>query len=322
MCTALLDTKCGNFFGRTLDLEYSLGEEVVICPRNFPFPLCHGGDPQRKYAIVGTACVRDGKPLYFDGVNEVGVAGAALNFPLSAKYADYRCHKTNLASFEIIPYILGGCESISEVREALLGVNITADAFSRAISPSPLHWIFSDRSGSLVVEVTAAGIKIHENPVGVLTNEPGFDFHLTRLADYAGLDAKTPKNTLSEDFKPTLYSRGLGAFGLPGDFSSVSRFVRAVFVKNHTSVEGADGVERFFRMMSTVSVPQGCVITDEGREVKTVYTSCMELDEPTYYFTTYGRSAVRAVSLRRGAPSSSELLRFSMSGGEQIVFLN
>ena len=274
MCTAIFDNRCGALFGRTLDLEYSLGEEVVICPKNYPLPLRHVEHFTRKFAILGACILREGFPLFYDGVNEAGVAVAALNFPLSAKYADFDKGKLNLASFELIPYLLGTCESLVEVRRALENINITSDSFSSELPPSPLHWMFADKSSSLVVECTKEGLKVYENPVGVLTNEPSFDFHLTRLADYSSLDSVPPKNSLCNDFHPKIYSRGLGAFGLPGDFSSSSRFVRATFVKKHTAPSGTSPVERFFRMMDTVSVPRGCVITDEGREVETVYTSC------------------------------------------------
>ncbi len=322
MCTAIFDTKYGNFFGRTLDLEYSLGEEVVICPRNFRIKLCHEGDFSSDYAIVGVAHVRDGVPLYYDGVNEAGIAAAGLNFPISARYSDPMEEKINLASFELIPYVLGRCESLSAVKRCLSNVNITKDAFSPELPPTPLHWIFADKEGSLVLESTESGVKIHENPVGVLANEPSFDFQLMRLGDYMSLGALPPKNSLTLDFEPTLYSRGLGAFGLPGDFSSVSRFVRAVFVKNHTVGERWAGGARFFRMMDSVSVPCGCIITDEGRAVKTVYTACIDLDKLTYYFTTYSHTAPRAVQLRGETLSSDSLSRFSMDGHEDVFFLN
>ena len=312
MCTAIFDNRCGALFGRTLDLEYSLGEEVVICPKKYPLPLRHAESFDGKFAILGACILREGFPLFYDGLNEAGVAAAALNFPISAEYADFDKGKLNLASFELIPYLLGTCESLAEVRERLKKLNVTSVGFSSELLPTPLHWIFADKGGSLVVECTAGGLNVHENPVGVLTNEPSFDFQLLRLADYSSLDSAPPKNNLSADFQPKNYSRGLGAFGLPGDFSSSSRFVRATFVKNHTSADGADGVTRFFHIMDSVAVPRGCVITEDGREVETVYTSCMALDEPTYYFKTYSRAKVHAVSLCAAKLLSGEFVRLSM----------
>ena len=297
MCTAIFDNRCGAFFGRTLDLEYSLGEEVVICPKSYSLPLRHIAEYDRKFAILGACILREGYPLFYDGMNEKGVAAAALNFPVSAKYSDSNKGKLNLASFELIPYLLGTCESLDEVRCVLENLNITSDSFSSELAPSPLHWIFADKGGSITVECTAGGLNVHENPVGVLTNEPSFDYQLMRLADYSNLDSFPPQNRLCEDFLPSPYSRGLGAFGLPGDFSSASRFVRAVFVKNHISASGADSVRRFFHLMNSVFVPRGCVITDEGREVETVYTSCIDLESLIYHYTTYENSKIRSVRL-------------------------
>ena len=311
MCTAIFDNRCGAFFGRTLDLEESLGEEIVICHKEYPIALRHHSGAERRYSVMGVATVRDGFPLFYDGVNEAGVAAAALNFPVSAKYADFKEEKLNLASFELIPYVLGTCGSLAEVRELFENVNITSDGFSTALPPSPLHWIFADKGGAVTVESTAEGLKVYDNPVGVLTNEPKFDFQLIRLADYSNLDALPPKNSLCRDFQPTRYSRGLGGVGLPGDFSSPSRFVRAVFVKDHISSDGAKPIERFFHTMRSVFVPRGCVITDEGREVETVYTSCIDLETLTYHFTTYARSEIRSIPLQN--VGGKRLFRFPLN---------
>ena len=136
MCTAVFDNRCGNLFGRTLDLEYSLDEEIVICDKNYPLAYRHVGRAERKHSIMGAAIVREGFPLFYDGTNASGLAAAALNFPISAKYSDYRCHKTNLASFELITYVLGYCSSLAEVRELLQNVNITSEGFSSELPPS------------------------------------------------------------------------------------------------------------------------------------------------------------------------------------------
>ena len=311
MCTAIFDNTFGNLFGRTLDLEYSLGEEVIVCHRCHPIEYRHVGGAGRKYTVMGAGTVRGDFPLLYDAMNERGVAAAALNFPFSAKYADFKPERINLASFELIPFILGECSSLDEVRSALSGVNITRDGFSSELPPSPLHWIFADKSGAVVAESTERGLEIHDDPVGVLTNEPPFAFQLTRLADYARLDSAPPRCTLCHGYTPPPYSRGIGGAGLPGDYSSASRFVRAVFVKNHTSPDGAGHVERFFHLMGSVFVPRGCVLTEEGLPVETVYTSCMDLDSLSYHFTTYSSSAIRTLTLSDGVGDNT-LLRYPM----------
>ena len=96
---------------------------------------------------------------------------------------------------------------------------------------SPLHWIISDRHASITVESVKDGLKIYDNPYGVLTNNPTFDWHLVNVNNYMGLSEANPENKLSDSHSFNTYSLGMGAFGLPGDYSSVSRFIRAVFVK-------------------------------------------------------------------------------------------
>ena len=312
MCTAIFDNKYGSLFGRTLDLEYSLGEEVVICPRNYPISLRHLGERTRKYCILGTAFVKDGIPLYYDGVNEAGLCAAALNFPATAKYAVKTLGKVNLAPFEFIPYILGSCDSLDKVKNTLARTTITSDSFSDDLPVTPLHWMIADKSGAIAVECSAGGLEVYDDPVGVLTNEPRFDYQLLRLADYSALDPRPPKNNLTDTYRPTLYSRGLGAYGLPGDFSSSSRFVRAVFAKNHTTSDRGEEIQRIFHIMNTVSVPRGCVITDEGSEVKTVYTACIDLDTLTYHFTTYSSPTIRSVSLTEEYTAPPSLIRRKM----------
>lgn len=312
MCTAIFDNKYGNLFGRTLDLECSFGEEVVICPRDYPLPLRHLGEKARKYSILGTAYVKDGTPLYYDGVNEAGLCAAGLNFPVTAKYYDRTLGKVNLAPFELIPYILGNCDSLDKVKNTLARTAITSESFSDDLPATPLHWMFADKSGAIAVECSAEGLKVYDDPVGVLTNEPSFDFQLLRLADYSALGPRPSKNNLTDTYRPTLYSRGLGAYGLPGDFSSASRFVRAVFAKNHTTSEKGEKIGRLFHIMNTVAVPRGCVITDEGCEVETVYTSCIDLDTLTYHYTTYSSPTIRSLTLTKEYTAPPRLIRRKM----------
>ena len=130
----------------------------------------------------------------------------------------------------------------------------------------------------------------------------------------------SPENRLCKDSDLVLYARGLGAVGLPGDFASASRFVRAVFVKNqsvepHTQI---DAVSRFFHLLGAVSVPEGAILTKEGRAVKTVYTACAELKTATYYFNTYENRRIRAVSMKNLPLEESKPLVFEMSEGEDI----
>ena len=312
MCTAIFDNKYGAFFGRTLDLEYSLGQEVVRTRRGSEISFLYEGKTASKFTFIGMAHKAKREingeelPLYFDGMNERGLSVAALNFYGLACYNDKRERHRNLASFEVIPYILSTCGNLDCVRKLLMCANITSDAFSAALTPTPLHFMVADREGAIVIEQTANGLEIHENKIGVMTNSPTFDYHRTRLADYAALSPSPPKNNLCPDIDLQQYSRGLGAVGLPGDFSSSSRFIRAAFVKSHTLIpsnalfdhdEKIAARDRAFHVLSSVSVPLGCVLTDADKPVCTVYTSVCDMNELTYHYFTYADRNIRSVAL-------------------------
>lgn len=291
MCTAIFDD---GLFGRTLDLERSYGENVVITPRGFKFNYLYEKDI-RNNAIIGVAHIENGIPLYYDAMNENGLCAAGLNFP---KYAIYnkRCQgKINVASFEVIPFILKNCDDVDDTIKLLKDMNITNDSFSSELSATPMHWLIGDKKGVVVVESGVNGIKIHKNPYGVMTNSPDYDYHKVNLSNYMGISGETPENKIC-NVDLQIYSRGLGGFGLPGDFSSASRFVRSVFLKNHT-VKEDDKIGRFFHIMDNVSVPKGCIITDTGEAVYTVYTSCMDMVACEYNFTTYDNRNVKNVGL-------------------------
>jgi len=201
--------------GRTLDYEFSYGEEIVITPRRFPIALRHGGVMDTHYAIIGTAHVADGFPLYYDAVNEKGLGMAGLNFVGSAQYAEVVPDRENIAQFEFIPRLLGRCATLAEAREALRTLNLTGTPFSERLPASQLHWLLADKSGAVVIESVADGLKVYDDPAGVLTNNPPFPQQMFALNNFMHLSPKQPENLFSDALPLTLYSRGMGALGLP-----------------------------------------------------------------------------------------------------------
>lgn len=316
MCTAICIRGKRSLFGRTLDLEDSLGVGALMTPRNFDF----GNGIISKSVIAGMGIVKEGNALYFDALNEHGLWVAALNFPVFNQYRKAEKCKLNLASYEILPYILSNFASVKEAEEGLSNLNITDSAFSVDMPPTPLHWIICDGEQSLTLESDASGVRIMPNLVGVLTNSPNFDYHLTRLADYSEISAYESKNRLT-DIPLTPYSRGLGAVGLPGDFSSSSRFVRAVYLKSFTLADRNKNAEisRIFHILDGVSVPDGCIITREGRPVRTIYSSVASPSDKTYYFTSYNCRTPRAIRL---SPEIDKMQFFSLEAEEKIERLN
>ena len=323
MCTAISDTSGAHLFGRTLDLEFSYGERVVIAPREFPFEFRYEEGSTHHGAIIGMAHISDGYPLFYDAANEYGLAVAALNFPENAEYHEFTKGSLNLASFELIPFILTHCHSLAEAKALLSKSNITPDNFSPTLPTSPLHWLIADKSGSLVLESTASGVKLYDNPFGVLTNSPPFPYHSENIRNYLSLSASPPENHIFPKAVLTPNSRGTGAIGLPGDASSASRFVRAVFSKANTerTAEKSSEISRFFHVMDTISQPLGFARTSEGKPICTVYTSCIDTAKMNYYFTTYNCRRISCVALSCFSLDSASLLTFPIEQSEDIKIL-
>ncbi len=304
MCTAIgLKTSNNYYFGRTLDVCSTHGETTVTAPRNFPLVFREAGVLKTHRAIIGTAHVAGGMPLYYEAMNEDGLCMAGLNFPQNAVYHPVQKGKTNVAPFEIIPYILGSCKTLAEAKEALKNINVADISFSAELPHTPLHWMIGDGTGEIVAESVADGLKVYDNPAGVLTNNPTFDMQLFNLKNYAALSPYNPGTAFAQGPDLTPYSRGMGALGLPGDWSSPSRFVRATFVKFNILPEkeqfgGAD----FFNVLESVKVPNGCVEGESGFQY-TVYSCCCDTKNLTYTRKSYSGE----LSVATLVPDGSEL---------------
>lgn len=313
MCTAMSYHTKDHYFGRTLDVECSYGEQVVIMPRCFPLSFRKAGQMKQHFALMGMAAVVQVQPLYFDAVNEYGLAMAGLNFPGQAVYFSPQEGKENIAPFELIPYLLGQCKTVDEVKEKLKNMNIINTPFSESMPLTPLHWMIADKEKAIVAESVKEGLKVYDNPEGVMTNSPSFDYHMMHLSDYMQLSNQPAENRFGGDALKA-YSRGMGAMGLPGDWSSASRFVRAAFVKMNSTVEKSElaSVGQFFHMLGSVSVPKGCMQLEDGQYQITSYTSCMNLDRKVYYYTTYENNRLSAVNLHRFKMDGTELKCFPL----------
>ena len=268
MCTAVSCCAGSHYFGRTLDYEHSFGESVVFTPRNFPFPFrCLPSLPDH-YAMIGMALLTDGYPLYFDAVNEKGLAMAGLNFPGNAVYHPFAEGKFNITPYELIPFLLGTCETAEEVRSAMEDISLLDRPFREDLPLTPLHWMIADGKDCFVIEPMADGLQVYDNPVRVLTNNPPFP---EQMRGYKA------------------------AAGVPGDWSSPSRFVRAGFMNENAEPEA---MNRMFRILGAVERTKGCTAADDP-DVITQYTSCCDAERGVYYCTTYRNRTVTGVDMRR-----------------------
>ena len=324
MCTAISFTKNNEFlFGRTMDWFHSYGEGIIITPRNHQIKFKNAKNLNEHYAIIGMGIVCDDYPLYFDALNEKGLCVAALNFKDNAFYNNNSDNLENIASYELVLYILGHCDSTKKAAEMLKNLNITNDDFNADFSASPLHWIISDKRSSITVESVKEGLKIYNNTIGVLTNNPPFSFHLENIRQYMSLSNEQPKNYFSSNIVLTPNSYGFGAIGLPGDMSSVSRFIRAAFIKeNALCFEQKDiNINQFFHILSSVSQIKGITKNKDEYEY-TIYSSCCDCEKGVYYYKTYDSNKIYAVSLQNEDLSGTKLICYVKNQSPEFEFLN
>ncbi len=324
MCTAITFQSKDHYFGRTLDYEISFGEKIVITPQNFKLKFRKTGEFSKHYSMIGMGIVQNQYPLYFDAINEMGVGMAGLNFPNNAHYFPKEKDKENIAPFELIPWILGQCDSVSKAREILKNTNIVNIPFSNELALSPLHWMIADKNESVVVECVKEGMRIYDNPVGVLTNNPPFDMQIFNLNNYMTLSRYTPQNSFLKELDLEVYSRGLGGMGLPGDLSSMSRFVRATFVKANSVCNESEesSVSQFFHILGSVEQQRGCVSIQNADYEITRYTSCCNLEQQIYYYTTYDNPRISAVSLKNEPLDTDGLIVYPLIDKFDILYQN
>lgn len=278
MCTAF-SWGDGRFFGRNLDLEYRYDEAVVTVGRQFSLSYKHLPSDGLHYAMIGMATLCEGYPLFYDAMNEHGLCMAALHFTGNARYQSKAEGKVALAPYELIPYLLSRAKAVAEARRLLSEISLVATPFSDGLPLSELHFLLSDEEESLVVEPRCEGLKCYPSREELLTNNPPYAFHVLNAEQYRHLSAKDGE---------CAFSRGLAAFGLPGDYSSASRFVRMAFVKKNAILprEDSRAIRQCFHLLSAVEVVEGCVRLDAGMP-KTVYSACLDRQTLTYHVLTY-----------------------------------
>ena len=323
MCTASNYITDNHYFGRNFDYEISYNERVTVTPRNYELKFRKTDDIKTHYAMIGMAAGIDEYPLYYDACNEKGLAIAGLNFAGNAVYREFEEDMVNITPFELIPYLLGTCSNVSEARDALGKINLVNINFADELPLSPLHWMISDEVEAIVVEPLAEGLKVYDNPVGVLTNNPPFDKQLFYLNNYRGLSNKNPENRFGVDLEE--YSRGMGAIGLPGDLSSASRFAKVAFTRanSYSDNDEASSVGQFFHILGSVEQQNGCTFIDDPDLYEyTIYTSCYNTNRAILYYRTYHNSQITAVDLNRENLDSSDLINYKLINEEQFNFIN
>lgn len=198
-------------------------------------------------------------PLYAEAMNEKGLYLAGLNFPGNAVYFPDGGTPGCVAPYELIPLVLGHVRHAGRGPRAAQGAAHHRHAVRPAAAPAPLHWHIADATGSITAEPMEDGLHLWENPAGVLTNNPPFPFHMMHLNAFQSLSPRQPENTFAPSLALHSYGQGMGALGLPGDASPMSRFVRACFLKEHSVFTGDadENAMQFFRILDAVAMVRG-----------------------------------------------------------------
>lgn len=306
MCTAMTSqTNHGAvFLGRTMDFSYPLDPELYLVPRGYEWTnLLNTHQLQNAYRFMGIG--QDISPIAFaDGVNELGFSAAALYFPGYAQYDSSDSSDSgaiSIAAIELVRFLLGFCSSVEHAATLLGTIRIvgTTDAVTHTVAP--LHWLIADRSGRCaVIEKTADGLHLLDNPIGVLSNSPDFPWHSTNLRNYMNLSPEQQPEARWGPVHLAPFGQGAGTFGLPGDYTPPSRFVRTAYHKSHmdTPASDEDAIISFFHIMESVSIPKGSVITSRRTPDYTQYTALMNLSSGEYFFKTYANSQLTTASLQ------------------------
>ncbi|OTN89064.1 hypothetical protein A5819_001556 [Enterococcus sp. 7E2_DIV0204] len=329
MCTSItMTTKDQHvLLARTMDFAVVLEGEPTFIPRNkFVFVNDESYDQKNEYAFVGMARQVDKEHFVFaDGLNEKGLSCAALYF---SGYADYNSQDTDkkytLAPHDVVPFLLSTCSSIEEVTRTMENAQVENTALDFLGIVLPLHWVITDKTGkSIVIEYTEQTLHIHENTIGVMTNSPDYKWHTTNLRNYIGLQPEQKTEVHLNDMVMKPFGEGTGAFGLPGDFTPPSRFVRATFLKaclQDVQTE-LDGVTSMFHVLANVDIPKGVVKTTQAYDY-TQYTAVIVNSSLNYYYKTYNNQRIRCIELANEDFDATSGKIWSSGDSEDILYRN
>jgi len=306
-CTSLTIKSAdgGVMYGRTMEFGFELDSEAVVIPRNYAFKgTGPDGKPGKtwtsKYAATGMNAFK--LPVLVDGVNEKGLAGGILYFP---GYADYTTAADadageSVAPWEFLTWVLTSFASVDEVKAAIDQVEVIGLKMPQLGAVPPFHYTVHDASGkSIVIEPIGGKLKVYDNPYGVMTNSPTFDWHLTNLSNYVKL---TPENVAPLKVggqEITSFGEGSGWLGIPGDPTPPSRFIRALAFSMTSDPEpaGEKSVRLVEHIMNNFDIPKGTIRNDEKMADYTQWTTVADLKNRSYYVKTYENQTLQGIDL-------------------------
>lgn len=326
-CTGIkLKAKDGNSVsGRTVEFGLELHPSIAFIPRKYPFvgstPLGNGLQYQSKYAAIGTICFD--QLAIMDGINEKGLAVGAFYFPTFAGYTPTTAanQRKSLSPVDFTNWILTQFASIDELKNELSNVFIAPTVIKNwGEAPPPFHYIVYDRDGkSLVIEPIEGKLVLYDNPIGVITNSPTFEWQMTNLRNYINLSTLNAPPLKIDNLILKPFGEGSGLHGLPGDFTPPSRFVRATIFSTFAELPKNvdEAVFQAFHILNQFDIPIGAAKTIKNGTVLTDYTQLTSVHDPIhlrYYFRTYDDQNIQMADLNAIEKDSPQAIKFSTAG--------
>lgn len=331
-CTGIqLKANDGTYInGRTVEFGLQLNLNGVVIPRNYQFngTLPDGSTGlsyKSKYAAVGGGMF--GSTDIADGINEKGLAIGDFYFPGYAGYANITPENKNraLSPTEFSNWILTQFATVDEVKNGLKNVVIAPTTPKGWPVLPPFHYVVYDKSGkSITIEPVNGELKVYDNPIGVLTNSPGFTWHLTNLTNYINLSAINVPTKTIDGVQLKQFGEGSGLHGLPGDFTPPSRFVRAaIFSATAIPVANADkAVLQAFHILNQFDIPYGAVRSEQGNKTVAEYTLATTVKDPQhlkYYFKTYDDQTIKMIDLNAFDLNANAIKSVTMNATQTII---
>ena len=315
--------------GRTLEFGVDLQSQVAVYPKGTAFtgttPSGKGISYKSRYGVVGANGL--GLTTIIDGLNDQGLYVGTFFFPGYADWAQPTAENASkaMAGYEYGLWLLANFSSVAEVKAAYNNVALVATPVAALGGPAPTHFRVTDKTGaSVVIEPLGGRLRIFDDPLGVITNSPTFDWHITNLGNYIGLSPMIRPNLTLQGQTIHGFGQGSGFFGLPGDFTPPSRFVRAVAFEQ-TAVQpdtAPAAVQQVFHILNNFDIPVGSVRDEvNGKTVDewTTWTSAEDLQNMQFFFRTFKDQSLRVVDVRKALAAAGTATRLLPMESNQVT---
>lgn len=321
--------------GRTLEFGFPMQSNVLVVPagKELAGTLPDGGKGltyTSRYAVVGANAL--GLTAILDGLNDQGLSVGLFYFPGYASYTPVTAEnaKRAIAPHEFGLWVLANFATVDEVREAVKDIVIvptpTPGLGGAKGAVAGAHFFIQDKTGkSIAVEPVGGTLKVHDAPLGVMTNAPTYDWHMTNLANYINLSPKDIGEEKLGNTTVSAFGSGAGMLGLPGDFTPPSRFVRAVMFSQAATPNktAEDAVLSAFHILNQFDIPKGSVVNaavGEPTPEITEWTSVNDLKNLRWYFRTFADQSIRMVDLKEAvAAAKGEIVTIPMEQSKQPI---